>query len=126
MLYEKEGPAWPSEVWEWQIGINAPDWTRTSTPLRAQALNLPRIPIPPQGLRLLLYSLPGHLSTHQAEGVAKRKEHLTGLVRQKRMEAKQVDERACSFLCLAHCLPAIRPGGATEYRASNYIPVATP
>ncbi len=28
----------------------APDWTRTSTPFRAQALNLPRMPIPPQGL----------------------------------------------------------------------------
>jgi hypothetical protein len=37
--------------------IHAPDWTRTSTPSRAQALNLPRIPIPPQGLRTLLYPL---------------------------------------------------------------------
>ena len=28
---------------------NAPDWTRTSMPIKAQALNLPCIPIPPQG-----------------------------------------------------------------------------
>ena len=27
----------------------APDWTRTSMPVKAQALNLPCIPIPPQG-----------------------------------------------------------------------------
>ena len=57
--------------------------------------------------------------------MAKRKEHLTGLVRQKRMEAKQMDERARSFLCLAYRLPAVRPGGATEYRVLNYVPVAT-
>ncbi len=29
---------------------DAPDWTRTSMPVKAQALNLPCIPIPPQGL----------------------------------------------------------------------------
>ena len=29
---------------------NAPDWIRTSTPKKAQALNLPRMPIPPPGL----------------------------------------------------------------------------
>jgi hypothetical protein len=28
----------------------APDWIRTSTPGKAQALNLPRMPIPPPGL----------------------------------------------------------------------------
>jgi hypothetical protein len=28
----------------------APDWIRTSTPRKAQALNLPRMPIPPPGL----------------------------------------------------------------------------
>ena len=50
MLQEKEGLVWPSDACEEQAGISAPDWTRTSTPLRAQALNLPRIPIPPQGL----------------------------------------------------------------------------
>ena len=37
---------------------SAPDWTRTSTLLRAQALNLSRIPIPPRGhihlLRIIL------------------------------------------------------------------------
>jgi hypothetical protein len=63
MLYEKEGLARPSGVWNEQVGINAPDWTRTSTPLRAQALNLPRIPIPPQGLARPLYCLSNHLST---------------------------------------------------------------
>lgn len=31
-------------------GGSAPDWTRTSTPIRAQALNLLCIPIPPRGL----------------------------------------------------------------------------
>ena len=29
---------------------DAPDWIRTSTPKKAQALNLPRMPIPPPGL----------------------------------------------------------------------------
>ncbi len=29
--------------------FHAPDWTRTSMPVKAQALNLPCIPIPPQG-----------------------------------------------------------------------------
>jgi hypothetical protein len=50
MLQEKEGLVWPSATCGEQVGISAPDWTRTSTPSRAQALNLPRIPIPPQGL----------------------------------------------------------------------------
>jgi hypothetical protein len=33
-----------------RLRASAPDWTRTSTPEKAQALNLPRIPIPPPGL----------------------------------------------------------------------------
>ena len=39
-------------------GVNAQERTRTSTPVRAQALNLLRMPIPPPGLsELLLYRL---------------------------------------------------------------------
>ena len=39
-------------------GVNAQERTRTSTPVRAQALNLLRMPIPPPGLSvLLLYRL---------------------------------------------------------------------
>ena len=34
----------------------APERTRTSTPCRAQALNLLRMPIPPPGLARILYS----------------------------------------------------------------------
>jgi hypothetical protein len=45
------------------LPLNAPDWTRTSTPSRAQALNLPRIPIPPQGLQNTLYPHADPLST---------------------------------------------------------------
>ena len=37
-------------------GSVAPERTRTSTPCRAQALNLLRMPIPPPGLATLLYS----------------------------------------------------------------------
>ncbi len=36
--------------------IYAPDWTRTSTPLRAQALNLLCIPIPPRGHIAIIHS----------------------------------------------------------------------
>lgn len=50
----------------------APDWTRTSTPSRAQALNLLRIPIPPQGLWTLLYSLGSYLSTRDMRRAAAR------------------------------------------------------
>jgi hypothetical protein len=50
ILPENEGLVWPSEPAHVEAGISAPDWTRTSTPSRAQALNLLRIPIPPQGL----------------------------------------------------------------------------
>jgi len=35
--------------------IYAPDWTRTSTPLRAQALNLLCIPIPPRGHIMIIH-----------------------------------------------------------------------
>ncbi len=35
--------------------IYAPDWTRTSTPLRAQALNLLCIPIPPRGHIIIIH-----------------------------------------------------------------------
>ncbi len=37
-------------------GPVAPERTRTSTPCRAQALNLLRMPIPPPGLATILYS----------------------------------------------------------------------
>jgi hypothetical protein len=50
IIQETEGLVWPSAFGNKKVGIGAPDWTRTSTPSRAQALNLPRIPIPPQGL----------------------------------------------------------------------------
>jgi hypothetical protein len=40
------GPGQPPEL----RGESAPDWIRTSTPKKAQALNLPRMPIPPPGL----------------------------------------------------------------------------
>jgi hypothetical protein len=63
IIREKEGIVQPSKVEDEKAGIGAPDWTRTSTPSRAQALNLLRIPIPPQGLHLLLYSLSQGLST---------------------------------------------------------------
>jgi hypothetical protein len=63
IIQETEGLVWPSELEDRKAGIYAPDWTRTSTPSRAQALNLPRIPIPPQGLREPLYPLRYGLST---------------------------------------------------------------
>jgi hypothetical protein len=65
IIQEEEGLVWPSNLEDEEAGIGAPDWTRTSTPSRAQALNLLRIPIPPQGLHLLLYSLPDDLSTYK-------------------------------------------------------------
>ncbi len=45
----------------------APDWIRTSTPKKAQALNLPRMPIPPPGLVNIILS-PRHLSTQAKQG----------------------------------------------------------
>jgi len=62
---ERDGLVWPSNLEHEEARLGAPDWTRTSTPSRAQALNLLRIPIPPQGLYLLLYCLPDDLSTRQ-------------------------------------------------------------
>ena len=49
IIQEREGLVWPSEFEDGQAGIGAPDWTRTSTPSRAQALNLPRIPFRHRG-----------------------------------------------------------------------------
>ena len=49
IFQEKEGLFWPYVRKDEKAGIGAPDWTRTSTPLRAQALNLLCIPIPPRG-----------------------------------------------------------------------------
>ncbi len=41
----------------------APERSRTSTPLRAQALNLPRMPIPPPGQSALIILSGSWLST---------------------------------------------------------------
>jgi len=51
IIQETEGLVWPPEFEDGKVGIHAPDWTRTSTPSRAQALNLPRIPFRHRGSR---------------------------------------------------------------------------
>jgi len=55
ILKEKEGLFWPYLRKDEKTTICAPDWTRTSTPLRAQALNLLCIPIPPRGHIIIIH-----------------------------------------------------------------------
>lgn len=55
ILQEKEALFRPYVRRDEKAGISAPDWTRTSTPLRAQALNLLCIPIPPRGRIIIIH-----------------------------------------------------------------------
>ena len=54
----------------WGHDRYAPERSRTSTPLRAQALNLPRMPIPPPGHSALMIPWKDWLSTSSATRVS--------------------------------------------------------
>ncbi len=62
MLNAKRPPEFPAG--------DAPEWTRTTTPVRAQALNLLRMPIPPPGQAAKYYTLGHEALSKKACGLA--------------------------------------------------------